>query len=126
MAIGRLRWWSCFCHSRPGSFVVRSAFYIYLRRCGFLWKQIDRRCVALALSPAGLALFMLHLYRLTGNPFAYVPIQSVWGNSVSCTFSFVLRFWQSPTMIGHCGWDPEFLSVVLTLSVMAVLVWDWR
>ena len=46
-------------------------------------KMIALCLVALALVPAGLALFMLHLYDRTGDPLAFAQIQSAWGRRLS-------------------------------------------
>ena len=100
--------------------------YMYLRSRDFQWRKLDRSGLGLFLAPAGIVLFMFHLYRLTGNPLAFVLIQRKWDNSLSYPFASIYKFLQSPLVIGHYGWDLQVFSVVFTLSVIPLLFWVWR
>ncbi|OFW22879.1 MAG: hypothetical protein A3H27_02350 [Acidobacteria bacterium RIFCSPLOWO2_02_FULL_59_13] len=112
--------------TRPqGVLIGVPLLYMYLRRCGFSWKRIDIRCLALALVPSGLLLFMFHLRQITGNPLAFMEIQFTWNNSVTYPFYFLERYMEAPQLIGHYGWDPEFLSVLFVLSLIPVILWSW-
>src|SRR5262249_38976947 len=67
-----------------------------------------------------------HLWRITGNPLAFVGIQQAWNNAPSYPFAFLVRFLREPVLIGSSGWDPESLSVIVTLGCLLVLIWAWR
>ncbi|MBI3896632.1 MAG: glycosyltransferase family 39 protein [Acidobacteria bacterium] len=112
--------------TRPqGILLFIPLLYMYLSSRDFAWKRIDRHLLSLGLLPSGLLLFMLYLYRLTGNAFAFTDIQKTWGNTISYPFSFLVQFLQSPKLISHYGWNPEFLSVVFTLTLVPILYWVW-
>ena len=83
--------------------------------------------LGLFLAPAGIVLFMFHLYRLTGNPLAFLQIQSQWGNSLSYPFASIYKFLKSPQYhqplrVGTFRSFPFFSP----LSVVPLLVWVWR
>ena len=63
-----------------GIFLVPTIFLL-------LWphrRELPRRAwLALALFPLWLALFMLELWRITGNPFAFSDIQIAWGRQLA-------------------------------------------
>jgi hypothetical protein len=70
--------------------------------------------------------FAWHLWRLTGNPLAFVGIQRAWNNSPSYPFAFLVHFFREPVLIGNSGWDPVGLTVIVTCSMAALLIWAWR
>ena len=80
----------------------------------------------LALAPSGLLLFMAFLYQRTGNPFAFLQIQSMWENAITYPFSFAVKFFREPSLVGNNGWNPELLSVLFTASVPVILLWAWK
>lgn len=132
-AARKQRWWVCGLLAGIASATrVQGALlsvpfaYMYLRSKDFQWRKLDRSGLGLFLAPAGIVLFMFHLYRLTGNPLAFLQIQSQWGNSLSYPFASIYKFLKSPHIISHHGWDVQILSVLFTLSVVPLLVWVWR
>jgi hypothetical protein len=88
--------------------------------------KIDRRFAWLAVAPLGLAAFAWHLWRLTGNPLAFVGIQRAWNNSPSYPFAFLVDFLRSPKLIGSDGWDPTVLTVAVTCGATGLALWSWR
>jgi hypothetical protein len=100
--------------------------YLYLRERDFRWRGIDRSFLALILAPAGLAGFCWRLWRLTGNPLAFIGIQRAWNNSPAYPFAFLVRYLREPVLIGSSGWDPELLSVAVTCAIAVLFVWSGR
>jgi Gpi18-like mannosyltransferase len=104
-----------------GVLVVPCLLYMYLRT-----NRPGRSILPLVFAPVTLAAFMFHLWRLTGNPLAFVGIQQAWNNAPSFPFAFAVRFLREPVLIGSSGWDPEPLSLIATFAMLAVLVWCVR
>ena len=109
-----------------GVLVVPCLIYMYLRAKELKWRNLDGWFAVLLISPIGLVAFSWQLWRLTGNPLAFIGIQRAWNNSPSYPFAFLVRFLREPVLIGSSGWDPELLSVVITCALTAVFVCGWR
>ena len=109
-----------------GVLLVPCLLYLYLKQREFAWRRLDRSFLMLLLTPAGLLAFMWRLWQLTGNPLAFVGIQRAWNNSPSYPFAFLIRFLREPALIGDSGWNPEFLTVMITCGMAPVLVWSYR
>jgi Gpi18-like mannosyltransferase len=103
-----------------GVLLVPCLIYMYARTKEF------RSLPILLLSPLGLLAFAWHLWRLTGNPLAFIGIQRAWNNSPSYPFAFLVRFIHDPVLIGSSGWDPELLTVVVTCALLPLLIWSLR
>jgi hypothetical protein len=103
-----------------GVLVVPCLMCLYLRH-----RRIDKSFVPLLLAPSGLTAFSLHLWKLTGNPLAFIAIQRAWNNSPSYPFAFLVNFLRAPALIENSGWDPAFLSVIVTCSMAALCLWSW-
>jgi hypothetical protein len=93
-----------------------------------MWRQAFRgrgpgiRGAALGLMPAALAGFMLHLWNVSGNPFASFAIQSVWDNAAALPFSGVLAFVAHPTVVGYYGFDLAPVSVAFGIAAFVLTV----
>jgi hypothetical protein len=103
-----------------GVLVVPCLIYMYLRTREF------RSLPILLLSPVGLLAFAWHLWRITGNPLAFIGIQRAWNNSPSYPFAFLVRFFHEPVLIGSSGWDPELLTVVVTCALLPLSIWSLK
>jgi hypothetical protein len=109
-----------------GALVIPCLMVLYLKSKDFKWQKLDKSFLPLVLAPAGLVGFMWHLWRITGNPLAFVGIQRAWNNLPAYPFSFLVHYFREPVLIGNGGWDPELLTVIVTFAVAALLVWSWR
>ena len=78
------------------------------------------------LAPATLIAFAWHLRNLTGNPLAFIGIQSAWNNSPSYPFAFLVNFLRAPALINNSGWDPAFLNVIVTCAMLPLAIWAAR
>lgn len=103
-----------------GVLLVPALIYMCLRTKEF------RSLPLLLLSPLGLLAFASHLWRITGNPLAFIGIQRAWNNSPSYPFAFLVRFFHAPVLIGSSGWDPELLTVIVTCALLPLLIWTVR
>ncbi len=109
-----------------GVLLVPCVIYMYLSSKEFQWRKMDRSLAILLLSPLGLLAFAWHLWRISGNPLAFVGIQRAWNNSPSYPFAFLVRFFDDPVLIGSSGWDPELLTVVVTCALLPLFIWSWK
>jgi Gpi18-like mannosyltransferase len=104
-----------------GVLVVPCLLYLYLRR-----QRLDKSFLPLLFSPITLIAFVWHLRNLTGNPLAFIGIQSAWNNTPSYPFAFLVNFLRAPALINNSGWDPAFLTVIVTCAILPVAVWAAR
>jgi Gpi18-like mannosyltransferase len=109
-----------------GVLVVPCLMYLYLKKRNFDWKQTDRNFLPLLLSPIGLLAFSWHLGRLTGNPLAFIGIQRAWNNAPSYPFAFLVNFLHAPALIDNSGWNPAFLTVIVTCAMTPLAIWAWK
>jgi hypothetical protein len=72
----------------------------------------------LALIPAGLGLFMLHLQRLTGNAFAFAGIQARWGRAASLFWRPIVDYFACPWCIS-APWNLKVLNLAAALLLLA-------
>ena len=85
---------------------------------------------AAAMPAAGLLLYCAYIYRLTGNPFAWVQAQAAWGRDVGATSAHYAWIWQTIADEGVLSYiraaPTEAVQVVAVLFSLA-LVWPvWR
>ncbi|MCC7268550.1 MAG: hypothetical protein IT546_14600 [Caulobacteraceae bacterium] len=67
--------------------------------------------VLLAAPASGLVFMSLHLWGLTGDPFAWAKIQSAWGAKFLVTPGQHWRdLFAHPMLVGRGGWDPVLLN----------------
>jgi hypothetical protein len=109
-----------------GVLVVPCLLYMYLRTNRPGRSLLPLVFAPVTRAPVTLAAFMFQLWRLTGNPLAFIGIQQAWNNAPSWPFAFLVRFLREPVLIGNSGWDPIPLSLIATLAILAVLVWCAR
>ncbi|HKS23484.1 MAG TPA: hypothetical protein VJZ76_11845 [Thermoanaerobaculia bacterium] len=82
-----------------------------------------RRALAwLLLIPLGAAAFMLHLYRLTGNAFAFKGAQEQWHRQASMPWTPLVSFLSHPGTIGE-PWNFLALNFAAALLILAAAVW---
>ncbi len=97
--------------------------YMYLQQ--HRQQQVHNwRVLSLVLIPLAQVGFMLHLYSLTGDPFASVRMQGVWDNSLALPFTAMVKILVKPVLISYYGWDLTPISflaaggaVLLTLAM---------
>jgi hypothetical protein len=106
-----------------GVLVVPCVLYMYLRTNRLKTNRAGRSILPLVFAPVTLGAFMFHLWKLTGNPLAFIGIQQAWNNALSWPFAFLVRFFREPALIGSNGWDPALLSIAATVAMLAVLAW---
>lgn len=76
---------------------------------------------SLLLVPAGTAAFMLYLRSLTGDPFAFARIQSMWGRSAGAFWEPLWRFFRAPHIAGE-PWNPVLLNAAVALLLIAAAI----
>jgi hypothetical protein len=86
--------------------------------------------LAAAMPAAGLLLYCAYIYRLTGNPIAWVQAQAAWGRDVGATSAHYAWIWQTIADEGVLSYvraaPTEAVQVVAVLFSLA-LVWPvWR
>ena len=86
--------------------------------------------LAAAMPAAGLLLYCAYIYRLTGNPFAWVQAQAAWGRDVGATSAHYAWIWQTIADEGVLSYvraaPTEAVQVAAVLFSLA-LVWPvWR
>ncbi len=86
-----------------------------VRRAEALW---------LLLVPAGLVSFMLYLYAITGNAFAFRDILAVWGRTPGIFLAPLVKYLREPLLIAS-PWDfraVNFAAATLALACSVVLL----
>ncbi len=69
--------------TRPyGVIIVMPVLYEYLRSKGFKLSALRADALSLLLIPAGISLFILYVYSITGDPLAFIRVQAAWGGHV--------------------------------------------
>ena len=86
--------------------------------------------LAAAMPAVGLLLYCSYIYRLTGNPFAWVEAQTAWGRDVGATSTHYAWIWQTIADEGVLSYiraaPTEAVQVVAVVFSLA-LVWPvWR
>lgn len=76
--------------------------------------------LALLFMPAFYLLFMVHLYRLTGNAWASFDIQVMWDSRLSLPLLSSLRYVFSPVLLSYYGWDLSLVSLLFILITIAL------
>ncbi|HET8660353.1 MAG TPA: mannosyltransferase family protein [Micromonosporaceae bacterium] len=138
-AMRRGRWWAAGALGGAAS-LTRSvgillflAFaYEYLRQRGFRLRQVRLDVLAGALVPAGLASYMLYLWAVLGDPFAFSTRMAAWGRSLDwpwVSFAQTAELMSGRPLVSnnvlHLVLD---LAVVLGVTALLVLglVGPWR
>jgi len=77
--------------TRPtGAFIIIPAIYEYLRQVCFNVKKVKYNITCILLIPMGAVLFLLYLYSITGDPFAFIHRQADWGRVISFPLTSLL------------------------------------
>jgi hypothetical protein len=76
----------------------------------------------LLLIPAGLAAFMVHLWRITGNPLAFADIQLRWARQPGWFVSPLLHYLENWRVVSH-QWNFDLLNVLAALLMVFCSVW---
>lgn len=95
------------------------ALGIYRLRQG--WPARIRAAPYLLAPPAALGIFMLYMWRHTGNAFATADILAAWDRKFAPVWEPVLGFLRSPVMVGYYGWDLAPVNIVVAVLALGVL-----
>lgn len=89
------------------------------------------RALSLLLVPAGTGVFLIYLYRLTGDAFAFLNVQKNWGRAPGAFWTPMLRYLQDPSMVGE-PWNLMVMNfgfaLLLFVASVALFVqrrWEW-
>ena len=127
---GRRRlWWLAGCLGAlasatrvVGVLLMPVLFLLDLQTYGRAWRRAS--VLWLCLVPAGLLAFMLHLYAVTGDAFAFRSAVAAWGRAPGFFLSPLLSYLSEPSLIA-VPWDfrlLNFFTPVLALVCGAVLL----
>ena len=84
--------------------------------------QRRRGWISILLVPCGLATFCIYLWRLTGNPFAFIDIQSAWQRGAGFG-QFATLFRELPLVSAEWNFRALNLVMLLFLPLAAGLLW---
>jgi Gpi18-like mannosyltransferase len=129
-AAQRERWWlagiagALAAATRPAGVLLLPALALLA-----IERRAWRRAAWLLLIPLGTAAFMLHLYRLTGNAFAFAGVQGSWNRHASMPWTPLLAFLRNPSVAGE-PWNLIALNFIAALLILAAAIWflarsDW-
>jgi Gpi18-like mannosyltransferase len=91
--------------------------YLYYRQ----YQESGRhnpRALSVLMLPAALIGFMLHLYALTGNPFAAMAIERVFDLNTTLPFASMIRYLSEPSLVQHYGYDLSIFSFVFLFAAV--------
>src|SRR5437763_624832 len=124
LAAQRDRWWlaglagALAAATRPGGGLLLPALALLAIERGVL-----RRAFAwLLLIPLGAGAFMLHLYRLTGNAFAFAGVQESWGRHATLFWTPLVTFLRRPSAIGE-PWNLIGMNFLAAVLIAAAACW---
>lgn len=80
-------------------------------------RRPDRRAAWLLVVPLGLGAFMLFLWRTTGNPLAFVEIQSLWHRGTTSPLAPYLQFFRDLPMVS-VEWNLRILHAAAGLLML--------
>jgi Gpi18-like mannosyltransferase len=129
-AAQRERWWlagmagALAAATRPAGVLLFPALALLA-----IERRTWRRAAWLLLIPLGTAAFMLHLYRITGNAFAFAGVQERWNRHASMPWTPLVSFLRNPSVIGE-PWNLIALNFIAALLILAAAIWflarrDW-
>ncbi len=120
-------WWASILGGIASGARVNGAFLapaIFIDR----WFRGERRpadMAKLALIGAGLAAYMVYLWKITGNPFAFKDIQIKWGRELQPPWVALMDYVNRPLKIAM-PWNPRLLNFSLTVMALCSVVACWR
>lgn len=78
------------------------------------YRSIKVNVLTLLLIPAGTVPYMIFLYRITGNAFAFLDVQVAWGHSLGFFLRPLWEYLKSPFNL-NLRWDFRFLNFLVAL-----------
>ncbi len=102
----------------PGVFVSIPLLYEYMKEKNFGLKKVRLDILALAMVPFGFLLFCLYNYHLTGDFFAFIHIQSIWGHHFDNPLKTLLigMFGVTASISGVvAAWASGFIVAILVI-----------
>ena len=79
----------------------------------------------LLLSGVGIAAFMVYLWSITGNPFAFKDIQITWGRALAAPWRPILEYLNHPLKVAT-PWNPKLLHFFITVVGLLSVITCWR
>lgn len=116
--------WSALCAAfaalcRPhGVLILFPVIYLYMSKRGWDFRKIGRKWLWYLLVPAGICLYFLYLYHLTGDFFAFFKAQSSWGRSLTDFSAFSLYF--EPLHTRHNR--PTTIDLIMIISSLILSI----
>jgi len=100
-----------------GVFLFPALAVLYWKNFGGEWRRkevwrsalLRREFLSLLLVPAGLGLFMLYLYKITGNPLAFKDILVTWGRHPGFFVVTLIGYLRNPWVIA-VPWDFRIIN----------------
>ncbi len=124
LAAQRDRWWlaglagALAAATRPGGGLLLPALALLAIERG-VWR---RAFAWLLLIPLGAGAFMLHLYRLSGNAFAFAGVQQSWGRQATPFWTPLVAFLRRPSAIGE-PWNLIGMNFLAALLIAGAACW---
>ena len=110
-----------------GLLLLPALAVLYWQKHRRVWPP-RKEFLSLLLIPTGLLSFMVYLYFITGNAFAFKDINIVWGRRFTFFFIPLLDYLRDPLLLAHY-WDfriLNFLAAILALVCGFILLkWRW-
>jgi Gpi18-like mannosyltransferase len=100
-----------------GVVVVFALAWIYMEKRGWNFRQIRADCLWFASAPLTLFAYSYHLYRLTGNPLAFVDAEKAWSRAVPTSLNnLFLLFSANYSQV-------DTIDVIMFLAFLGLSVW---
>lgn len=96
----------------PGVLLLVPLSILFIER-----EQARPRAAWLLLVPAGTGVFMWHLWRVTGDPLAFVHAQEKWGRAAQSFWTPVVSFLRQPSHISE-PWNFVAMNFLVTALVL--------
>ena len=99
--------------------------YMYLLSINFQWRRIRFGSVATLGPFAGVTLFSLYLWIVTGDPFAWFHIRSAWDQALRFPGAAISAYLQHPLFIDTGGWNLagiNWLVMIVSLITASYLL----
>ncbi len=97
-----------------GVLLAPALLLLYLKRHGKRWSA---QLLWVLLVPVGLVLYMLYLWRVTGDPLAFKHVLVAWGREGAFFLAPLYNFFRSPLLVS-ISWDLRFLNFAAAILAL--------
>lgn len=101
----------------PGILLAAPLAWAYMERLKWRIRDIRSSCLWLLVTPVGLLAFMARLYRLSGDPLAFIHNHAAWQRHFAPPWGFVVHVVNYPSIV-----DALNVAISLGFLVLAMLV----